>query len=251
MNDTMHATTSFLVYYLIYYLWFHTLAPLAAGFFSIIFGLLPDFDGIYWSIKNKGKEMGMNFQHHLYSWFHWPIRWTPLILVFIIALVFNFYPQYFLIPPLGVYVHMVGDSISCGDGMMWGHGWKRTDFARYINLWSSKTDGYHGKYWNARYKKTIFYKLEIIFGFIVIGIVIYSEYGLIIDNGMKAIDIWGILIIFYILGSIIVTATMDLSEYEKEPPEGRYADYRKNPEYLAWLEKKRKKKQNKPKRKET
>ena len=114
----MHASSAFLVYNLIYWIWFHTNPPGIACFFIVIMGIFPDFDGVIWKFKNHGNKMEMNFQHHLNSWFHWPIRWTFLIIIFIISAIFNYYPQYFLIPMLGIYVHFIGDSISCGDGMM-------------------------------------------------------------------------------------------------------------------------------------
>lgn len=113
--------------------------------------------------------------------------------------------------------------------MMWGHGWNREQFARYINLFSSKTDGYHGNYWGARYKKTIFYKMENVFAVIV---VVLSIYYLIAIHGLNA---WDIVVIGFVVILVITTALGPADKYKKEPPEGRYADYRKNEEYLAWM----------------
>lgn len=230
MNDTMHAASAFWVYYIIYWLIYWNPPPGIALLLVVIFGVLPDFDGILWIFQTKEKEHGMNFQHHLNSWFHWPIRWLWLWIPFLVSLVFNYYWIYFLIPPLGVYMHLIGDSISCGDGMMWKHGWKREQFGAYINLWSSKTDGYHGNYWSARYKTTIFYKIEVVLGILMLITLLGN---MILSN---KIEFSAVLLCLYISFSIIFTATRDLTKYTGEPEQGRYADYRRDPEYVKWME---------------
>lgn len=232
MNSTMHAVVSYLIYNLVYWLWIGSLASPLAGMGAIFFGILPDLDGIYYSIKKKNTVHGMDFQHHLYSWFHWPICWFPLIVVFLLSLIFKFYPQFFILPMLGVYLHLIFDSASCGDGMMWGHGFKKQDFGRYINLFSRKTDGYHGNYWAIRYRTTIFYKIENILALISIILIIYNIYTTRIFIISGCLSIFGIL--FFIAEGLF---SID-NKYRAEPPEGRYADYRKNKEYLEWMNKK-------------
>lgn len=233
----MHGSLAYLVYNAIYWSIFKTNPPPMANFFVILFGIFPDFDGIPLAFKEKGlKEHDMSFQHHLNSWFHWPIRYVPLLVIFGIIALFGFYPQFVLIPVYGIYMHLLGDSISCGDGMMWYHGWRMEQFGRYINLWSAKTDGYHGNYWAARYRTTIFYKIELVLGSTVI---LLSIWYLILDWSILSWFFLFItfLIITYFIISIIITATRNLTKYEDEPKEGRYADYRKNPDYLKWMEK--------------
>jgi len=228
----MHAVASWFVYNILYWLFFHTYPSSFGCFLAFFFGTFPDLDGIYFSIKNKKATRGTEFQHHLNSWFHWPIYWIPLIILFILSLIFKFYPEYFITPMLGIYLHMVLDSIACGDGMMWGHGFRKKNFSRYINLCSSKTDGYHGNYWGAKYRQTIFYKIENILAMVLIFISIYYMW---IQHRFIFLHFLNILFtIFYIITTIISTG----GKYQLEPPEGRYADYRKNPEYLEWMKQK-------------
>ncbi|MBD3350487.1 MAG: hypothetical protein GF364_03275 [Candidatus Lokiarchaeota archaeon] len=229
MNSTMHATSAYLVYNGIYWLWFETNPPSLACFLIIIFGIFPDFDGLYFSLKTKTSSHGTEFQHHLNSWFHWPICWFPLIIVFLLSLIFNFYPQYFIIPMLGIYLHMIFDSAACGDGMMWLHGFKKTDYARYINLYSSKTDGYHGNYWGARYQQTVFYILENILAGITISLTIWY---MIRDNSY---DFWNIGVIILLIAFILGGILGPRGKFKEEPKEGRYADYREHSGYLNWM----------------
>ncbi|MHA1294597.1 MAG: metal-dependent hydrolase, partial [Promethearchaeota archaeon] len=155
-----HAAYAFLSYYLLYSIFIGQIIPGWAVFLVIFFGIFPDFDGLYWIIKKKG-EINTEFQHHLYYWTHWPLSYIPCIIIFFLSLTFNFYPIYFLIPVVGIYCgHLIPDSISTGDGVMWGKiPWKKKRYARYINLFSNKTDGYHGHYWEARYRTTITFKI--------------------------------------------------------------------------------------------
>ncbi|MHA1341150.1 MAG: hypothetical protein ACTSRZ_12790 [Promethearchaeota archaeon] len=232
MNSTMHATVSWFIYNILYWSIFK-IPPTPLGcFLAFLFGILPDFDGIYFSIKNKKASHGTEFQHHLNSWFHWPICWFPLIIVFILSLIFKFYPEYFITPMLGVYLHMILDSAGCGDGMMWFHGFHKTDFARYINFWSKKTDGYHGNYWSARYRKTIFFKIENFNGVVVI---LLSIWYMILEDRFVFLHF---LVILATISFMIVGIIGPDEKYTREPPEGRYADYRKNKLYLEWMKKK-------------
>ena len=68
---------------------------------------------------------------------------------------YPFVPEFTIIPAFGVYMHLIGDSISCGDGMMWRHGWKREQYGRYINLFS------------ATFKFSSEFKFPIVFGKVV------------------------------------------------------------------------------------
>ncbi|MHA1488422.1 MAG: hypothetical protein ACTSRI_02065 [Promethearchaeota archaeon] len=231
-----HCAYAFLTYFFIYWFWKGQIIPGWAVFLIIFFGLFPDLDGIYWKVKKNGK-METTFQHHLYYWTHWPMCYIPFIIIFLISLIFNFYPEYFVIPVIGVFFgHFIFDSIATGDGIMWGKiPWQKTRYARFINLFSRKTDGYHGFYWNIRYRKTPFFVLghfAAVFStiFIVFFLVISAE-----------INLFYIISIAYFIIAILLGLKKCPKKYHEEPPEGRYADYRKNPKYINGLSERNKK----------
>ena len=228
-----HSSYAFLLYFLVYLVWKGTIIPGWAVFLILFAGLFPDLDTIYWIFKKKGK-MNTEFQHHLYFWTHWPISYVPLIFVFVISVLFNFYPEYFIIPVIGIYFgHLLLDSIATGDGVMWGKiPWKKKRYARYVNLFSRKTDGYHGRYWEARYRKSIFFKLGHLAA--ITSIIIILVFQII----YTFIDVFYIISIVYLLVSIIIGLRKVPAEFYKEPPKGRYADYRKNPDYINGLSEK-------------
>ncbi|MHA1368523.1 MAG: metal-dependent hydrolase [Promethearchaeota archaeon] len=234
MNGTAHASYSFLVFSTISYFLLHSIPTGGMCFLALLFGVFPDFDGIYWRIK-KGKkaiEDTNTFQHHLYYPTHWPVSYIPILILTIFVFAFNFYPLYFLAITVGVYSHLIFDSISCGDGMNWGAPWGR----RFINLFSEKTDGYHGLYWSARYKKTIFFKIENIAALISIFLLI--TYIFLRPSG------W----ILYVVGIVGIVGFMISGfkpideKYLQEPPGGRYNDYRMIPEFYNKLPEKNKEK---------
>ena len=230
MDSNVHGSSSFLLYHLIYYLWFHTIPLPIVSLLAFICGILPDFDGIYW--KLKGKKYDHTFQHHLKFWSHWPLAYFPLVILFVVALVFDFYPQYVLLPVLGVYLHFIADSACCGDGMMWGKNpWKKGSFAPFINLFSAKTDGYHGMYWEFRWKQTKMFKIGLVMLF---SSILLTAWFWIISQRFSFSYLLLCVIYFSLL---VVSFKLIPEEYRKEPPNGRYADYRKDPEYLAWMEK--------------
>ena len=227
MDITAHSINALGSYLLIYYLWFHSLAPSFYWFFIILFGYLPDFDGIYWLFK--GNAYDTSFQHHLYFPSHWPISYLPLWLIFIIAWGFQYYPGFFLIIPLGIYVHLICDSIAGGDGIMWGKTWKKDQYARYINLGSQKTDGYHGNYWGTRFVHTWAYRISRIE--VLIFIIL-----LILDEIIGGFDVNILIILIFFAGLLSLDLKPVPNKFMQEPQEGRYADYRKHPGYLAWMQ---------------
>ena len=235
-----HGAFAFLTFFLIHALFIDIIIPGWAVFLIIFFGVFPDLDTLYWFFKKKGR-LSMEFQHHLYFWTHWPLSYAPLIVIFLISLIFNFYPVYFLIPVIGVYCgHLIPDSIATGDGIMWGKiPWKKDRYARYVNLLASKTDGYHGRYWDVRYRKTIFFKLghtaAISSLIIIICFLIFK--GISFSNTASYI-----LLIAFFIGTIILSLKSLPEKYYQEPPEGRYADYRRNPKYINGLSEKNRKK---------
>lgn len=230
MNATSHASYSFLIFTCISTILFGRIPNGGLCVLVLVMGIFPDIDGIFWIVKNPGKITGTSFQHHLMYPTHWPVTYTPLIAWTIFAIWFNIIPMYSLAMTLGIYTHMVFDSVSCGDGINWGAPWGR----RFINLFSSTTDGYHGLYWNARFQKTIFFKLGNIAGIGSIILLILFAPSYPEDLGWYIFAVAG-------LGFICIMGLKAVPvEYAKEPPEGRYHDYRRLPEYYEHLSQKMK-----------
>ncbi|MGV9173139.1 MAG: hypothetical protein ACOC4M_17895 [Promethearchaeia archaeon] len=247
-----HGAFAFLIYYIVWLIFYSDgsfILPRYLVFLSVIFGVFPDFDTLYYIAKKRGEgKIDTQFQHHLMFWTHWPISYLPLIVIFIVSAIFNFYSEYFLTPVIGIYCgHLFFDSISCGDGIMWGKiPWKKDRYSPFINLCKGKADGYHGVYWEARYKKTQICKIgniAVISAIILIStfqIVTIIEY-LSIPNSPGISGYYLAPIIFLIIG--LVHGLREIPEkYLKEPPQGRYADYRINIRYIDGLSKKNRQK---------
>lgn len=231
VNSTAHASYSFLLYSLVSIVFLGTVPNTGLCVLALVFGMFPDIDGIFWKLKNRTKKTDHTFQHHLYYPTHWPITYTPLVALTVIAYFLDFYFEYFLCAAVGIYGgHFLFDSISCGDGLNWLAPWGR----KFVNLWSSKTDGYHGTYWANRYRKTVFFKLENIAAMVSIALMVVFYYIEPIDEILLVIGI-------IILGTSVIGGFMPLEpEFEKEPPSGRYNDYRKISDYYQRLSKKHK-----------
>ncbi|MHA1792449.1 MAG: hypothetical protein ACTSVI_07375 [Promethearchaeota archaeon] len=229
MNGTAHAAYSFLIYLFTSIIFFGAIPSGGNIFLSVVFGLFPDVDGIFWKVKKGKSALENEFQHHLYYPTHWPITYTPLVIITVISWISGCCFSIFFVITMAVYSHLLFDSISCGDGMNWGAPWGR----RFINLFSSRTDGYHGNYWLVRYRKTIFFKLEnvlAIFSDVILMILIFI---------IKVNPTWCVLSIF-ILISLQVTGFLPVDDkYNEEPPGGRYNDYRKLPGYKEKLSRKK------------
>jgi len=242
-----HCAFGFLIYYLIYILWTGTyILNKYLIFLIVFFSIVPDLDSIYYYIKLKGKiELNMKFQHHYTSFMHYPLVYVPFIIAFVISLIFDFFPLYFLIPVVGIYIgHFLFDTIACGDGIMWcKNPFKKDRYARFINLCCSKTDGYHGKYWNARYQQTFICKIGnivVIISVIIIQILeIFEAYQKNFPNYTSAFYLGPIvfIILMFYLGIHEISP-----KWLEEPQEGRYADYRIDPKYINGLSEKNRKK---------
>ncbi|MHA1679890.1 MAG: metal-dependent hydrolase [Promethearchaeota archaeon] len=230
MNGTAHASYSFLTYILFFQLIFNAVPPGLLCFLSLLFGMFPDIDGLFWRLLKRRAQEDNSFQHHLYYPTHWPVTYTPLVAMTVVSFIFDWFPSYFLVLTWGIYCHLIADSVSCGDGMNWGAPWGR----RFINLFSKKTDGYHGNYWGVRYRRTVFFKLENVAAVCSIAILAF-----LMINGSAGYA-------WYILGIaglalLIITGFIPIDkEFEREPPGGRYDDYRKIPEYYNRLPEKKK-----------
>ncbi|NMC06866.1 MAG: hypothetical protein GYA24_16730, partial [Candidatus Lokiarchaeota archaeon] len=158
MNPTSHASYSFLLFSAVSVLVLGVVPDGGPSALAVASGLLPDIDGIFWRLAHPGAKAGTAFQHHLVYPTHWPVTYVPFIAAVTIAWLAGFYPMHFLAVLMGIYSHLAVDSIACGDGMNWGAPWGR----RFVNLWSSKTDGYHGRFWAARFRATVFFKIQFI-----------------------------------------------------------------------------------------
>jgi len=243
-----HSAFGVLFYYLIYIIWTRSLIMPSYYFNAIIyFSLLPDFDVIYYFFKSKGRlKLTMEYQHHLNSLTHFPLIFSPVIIIFVISVIINFYPLYFLISVVGIYCgHFIIDSIASGDGIMWGKNpFRRKKYTRFINKYSDKTDGYHGRYWDARYRQTKMAKIGNYAVILVLIIIIFHVLNLYLSNILYSryprSSLFGLilfLIIFLYFG-----LKKPKEKWLKEPPEGRYADYRINMNYINGLSEKNRKK---------
>ncbi|MFO7795400.1 MAG: hypothetical protein ACQERB_10905 [Promethearchaeati archaeon] len=238
-----HGAYAFLIYYVIWIIWKGRFIIGGENRYlvllSIIFGIFPDFDGLYYFIKNRlMRKFNKEVQHHFYSWTHWPLSYFPLVILFIVSLVIGYYPEFFLTPVVSIYVgHFIFDSISSGDGIMWGKiPWKKRQYARYINLLPDITDGYHDGYWAARYRNTIIAKIgnfALIISIIIIAYFIGAEYP-------EISWYYVVPIVFFITG-FFIGVKRPPKRFFKEPPEGRYVDYRIKIEYINGLNAKNKK----------
>ena len=233
MNTTAHACYAFLIYNLIYWLWFGVYPPGVLCLFSVLFGIAPDLDYIYWKLVKK-RDLDQTFQHHLIFWTHFPLSYIPAVIIFIISIFLNFFPEFFLSLVVGLYSHMVFDSMACGDGLQWARlPWRKTQYCRFVNLFADRvgTDGYHGGYYSARYRKTIFFKIEN--GAALFSIFLNIMYTFWSDQIISYI----FLIVTFMVMMLIGLKKPD-PKYLQEPPGGRYSDYRQNPEYIEYFRKK-------------
>ncbi|MBN2150442.1 MAG: metal-dependent hydrolase [Candidatus Lokiarchaeota archaeon] len=221
MNATSHASYSFLIFSAVSVFLLGAVPQGGPSALAVAAGMLPDIDGLFWKLRHPGKHSGMDFQHHLMYPTHWPVFYLPLVAVTAITWLVDFYPMHFLAITMGAYLHLVFDSVSCGDGMNWGAPWGK----RFVNLFSSKTDGYHGRYWEARFRTTIFFKVQWVGATIAIGLLAWFA-SIHVDE-----------IFWYVVGIavLVVVVALDLFPtpeiYHQEPPEGRYHDYRLKPGY--------------------
>lgn len=230
MDTLSHSIHASWVGILLYWLFWQSFPTPMTLILIFIAGNIPDFDGIYW--KLKGGKHDQNFQHHLYFWSHWPISYSPLLVVLLLSVIFDFAVGWVVIILSGILTHFVCDSMSCGDGMMWGKKpWKSNEFAPYINLISTKTDGYHGNYWTYRFRQTNLFKIVNIEAIILIGIIIYVMF---FSNA--PIIRWTYLIPIFAICILMGINFIPMDKkFREEPSEGRYADYRKLPAYLDWM----------------
>lgn len=240
-----HGAFAFLIYYIIWLIFYSEgsfILPRYLVFLVVLFGIFPDFDTIYYIIKKRGEgKIDTQFQHHLMFWTHWPISYIPLIILFVISVIFNFYSAYFLTPVIGIYMgHLLFDSISCGDGIMWGKiPWREDQYSVFINFCKGESDGYHGVYWEARYRNSFIAKLGNIA--VAIGIVLLSVFQIVTiiqyisnPNSIGVSGYYLVPLVFLIIG--LRHGLRDMPEkYFEEPPEGRYADYRINLDYIEGL----------------
>jgi len=214
-------------------------------FLIVFFSMFPDLD-IFYGGMNKGLEnLDENFQHHYFSRAHYPLLYVPFIVLFVVSFILDFFPLYFLIPVIGVYLgHFLFDTIACGDGIMWGKNpFKKEKYARFINIYCKKTDGYHGKYWYARYRKTLIGRFGNIL--VILCVVLIQTFQILVNveeyphlNSSY----------FYLSSTVYLLLTFSLGveklpdKFFNEPPNGRYDDYRVDPNYINGLNEKNRQK---------
>lgn len=211
-------------------------------FHVTLFSIFPDLDSVYYFFKARGRlHLDETFQHHYKSITHYPLFYTPLIVLFIASVIINFYPVYFLAPIVGIYGgHFLFDSIACGDGIMWGKNpLYRRQYGRFVNLFCQKTDGYHGKYWYARYRQTWVNRIGnlLVITTMLLFFLTRSNY----TNYTYRFSIHSLIgqIIFTIIFILIIRDVYS-KKWKQEPPNGRYSDYRKDYQYINGLSEKNK-----------
>lgn len=240
-----HSAVGFLIYYIIHSIWAKTLIiPGYLVMLIVFYSIFPDLDAIFWYLKNRKKKLNfMTLQHHYKSRMHYPLTYIPFIVLFLISLIFNFNPILFIIPPIGIYSHFLLDSISCGDGIMWGKNpLTKKKYSRFVNIYCTKTDGYHGMYWGARFRDTNTCK---ILNFAIMISAVILQLLQIISSLNSELQYGGGSyagpLIYFLLGLYIGTKKYS-EEWLQEPPEGRYYDYRIDPNYINRLSEKNRKK---------
>lgn len=241
-----HSAFGFLIYYPIYILWTGSLIMDGiAVFLIVVSSIIPDFDIFIEGHKKDGlQNLDESYQHHYQSIMHYPLLYIPFFVPFILSVIFQFYPYYFLIPCLGIYLaHFLFDTIACGDGIMWTKVPWSDNYAPFINFFSETTDGYHGLYWVARYQKTLVNKIGNAAVFIsVVLIQLFQILYFFNRFPYMSYNIFYISSIIYLLLVLFLSKDELSREYLKEPPEGRYNDYRIDPEYINGLDEKMKEK---------
>ena len=239
-----HGAWAFFFYYIIWVIWKGSFL-ISGGdrylvLFVVFFGILPDLDVIPLSLKlrKKQEDFEEGIQHHLCSMMHYPLTYTPFLIAFILSLSFNFYPAYFLAPVIGIYGgHLLVDTVASGDGIMWLKiPWKKHQYTPFINLWARKTDGYHGLYWEARYRQTVMNKLGnsvLVLNFIIIGLfqvqaaITHLEVGT--SPGISGYYITPLILFFL---SLYHWRKRTNPRFMEEPPGGRYQDFRIDKKYI-------------------
>lgn len=225
MNGTAHASYSFLIFCFLAFIITGSAPSGGTAFLSLLSGIIPDLDGIYWRVSSRGNRSDNTFQHHLYYPTHWPVTYLPLVAWTVIAFAVEFFPMHTLAVTAGVYAHLAADSVSCGDGMNWGAPWGK----RFVNLCSATTDGYHGRYWSYRYRKTPFFVLENVAASCSLVLLAWFSFTNLADVGWYVFGMAGI------AGFVVVGFLPVAPEFALEPPGGRYDDYRRIPVYFDRL----------------
>ena len=161
--------------------------------------------------------------------------------MFIINIFLGSNPLNSVIPVIGIYFgHFLFDTIACGDGIMWGKNpFRRKKYARFINIYCNKTDGYHGKYWGARYRTTRISKIgniAVLFCVIIFLFFQFSSINMVIpeypsySRGHSYFNS-----IMFLLMMMYLGLKFTSKKWLREPPEGRYSDYRIKERYINGL----------------
>jgi len=125
---------------------------------------LPDFDFFFHRIVRK-KGLDSDFRHHEWPT-HWPLVYSPVILIAII-----FPSLRTILICFGCFLHFVMDSFFTADGIMWLAPISKKSF---LFCGKETMGNYHGWDWFKRYRKLWIYKLDIVLAFIAIIILFLS-----------------------------------------------------------------------------
>jgi len=238
-----HAAFGFLIFYPIYILFTGSLIMPSYYISSIIFfSICPDFDAIVFYFKKRGKfKLDTEFQHHFSSIAHYPLLYIPIIILSVTNIFLGSNPLFSVIPVIGIYFgHFLFDTIACGDGIMWGKNpFNRKKYARFINVYCNKTDGFHGKYWGARYRTTRISKIgniAVLFCVVLFLIFQYSNISTIdpVYASFSPRNSYHNSIMLLLL-MLFLGLTFTSKKWLREPPEGRYHDYRIKEKYINGL----------------
>ena len=156
----------------------------------------------------------------------------------------DFYPLYFLIPVIGIYVgHFFLDSFASGDGIMWGKNpFKKNKYARFINLYSKETDGFHGLYGYYKYQNTFIGRIADYC--VILTIILIQLFSIL--NAIQSYTYYRsqyyyyISALVYLILSYYIAHNQFTDKYSEVPPKGRYNDYRIDSKYINGLSEKNK-----------
>lgn len=126
--------------------------PFAYNILFIFFSIIPDLDYIldFFRQKIKRKKYEIPGNHH--SWAsHWPIVYTPLIMLAIIT-----GETFFILAAVAVYMHLIMDMFFCNEGVMFFYPFSK----KWYNFFSKNTSGKQGLDWNKAYNKLLIHKFD-------------------------------------------------------------------------------------------
>ncbi|PIN81152.1 hypothetical protein COV13_02150 [Candidatus Woesearchaeota archaeon CG10_big_fil_rev_8_21_14_0_10_32_9] len=118
----------------------------------VFFSVLPDFDYLLDLIRQKTKRKKYEVPGHHHSWpSHWPIVYSPLILVAAIT-----QDAFFILAAIAVFIHLAMDMFFCNEGVMFFYPFSK----KWYNFFAENTKGKEGLDWNKAYNKLVIHKFD-------------------------------------------------------------------------------------------